>query len=111
MNLRTTVVLILLAAGGGLAWWLVPMALPKPADPNGLGSPTVLDQKLAKENLRKIVVNTGPDKVVLEKGATGTWALPGKWPTRKAEADELVDLISGLHSRFAVVPLAAGADL
>ena len=48
------------------------MALPKPASPDGLGSPEVLDKNLAKENLRKIAVQSGPDKVVLEKGASGT---------------------------------------
>jgi hypothetical protein len=37
---------------------------------------------------------------LLERSPGGEWSLPGKWPTRKAEAEALVNLLGGLRSRF-----------
>src|SRR5437870_4504374 len=117
MNLRTTVILLVLAGLGGLTWWLGPKVAPrvgltpKPINPAGAGSPDVLDRRLTRDTITRIEVRAGDEPVVLEKGATGDWALPGKWPLRKTEADELIGLITGLHSRFLVVPLPADGDL
>src|SRR6266404_3993652 len=117
MNFRTTVVLILLAGIGAAVWFVGPRVASrvgltsKPIDPAGQGSPAVLDAQLTRENVKRIEVQIGTEPVVLEKGAGNDWALPGKWPTRKTEAEELVALITGLHSRFLVVPIAADADL
>lgn len=116
MNLRTTLVLTLLLGLGALVWLAGPWAgrtvgvLPKPVDPAGAGSPLVLNQKLTRGTLQKIEVYNGGEPVVLERGGAGDWALPGKWPTRKREAEELVGLITNLHSRFYVVPFNAADE-
>src|SRR5207244_7506474 len=47
----------------------------------------------------------------LERGAGGEWTLPGKWPARKAEVDELVHLLTNLRSRFVPIPVRDPADL
>ncbi|MFL5341295.1 MAG: DUF4340 domain-containing protein, partial [Gemmataceae bacterium] len=117
MNLRTTVVLIILAGIGAGVWltsdWVAPRVglVPKPIDPAGAGSPAVLDEQLTRDNVKRIEVQAGADPVVLERSAEGSWVLPGKWPTRRTEAEDLVALVTGLHSRFNVIPLPDGADL
>ena len=111
MNLRTTIILLVLLVGGGAALWFGPELAstagitPKPQDPNGAGSPGILKDELTRERMRAVEIRSGGENIVLEKGAGGVWALPGKWPTRKAEADELVDKLTSLNSRFDVVPL------
>jgi hypothetical protein len=109
MNFKTTLVLLVLTAVGGVTWFYwekvaphVGLA-PKAANPNGAGSPEVLE-KLARDKIRSVKIQNGAETVVLEKTREGTWALPGKWPTRKAEAEELIDQLGKLHSRFAVIP-------
>ena len=117
MNFRTTIVLIVLAGLGAAVWVFGPLVAqrvglaPKPVDPAGAGSPAVLDAQLSRNKVTRIEVQNGTEPVILEKGAAGDWALPGKWPTRKTEAEELVELVTGLHSRFLTVPIAGGADL
>jgi hypothetical protein len=117
MNLRTTIFLLILAAGGALAWWGLPKIapqiglVPRRVDPKGAGSLDVLDRQFTRDSVSRIEVDAGPEPVVLEKGQSGVWALPGQWPTRKQEAEELVSLITGLHSRFQLIPLTAAMDL
>src|SRR5262249_52607037 len=41
----------------------------------------------------------------------GVWSMPGNWPTRNAEVEELAGLLGRLHSRFEPVPIRADADL
>jgi hypothetical protein len=65
----------------------------------------VLNDMLQPDKISKIEVHSGGEPVVLEKGPGQTWALPGKWPTRRSEADDLVNAITSLHSRFELVPL------
>ena len=80
MNLRTTIVLIILAGIGAGVWlsadWLAPRVglAPKPIDPAGAGSPAVLDEQLARDNVKRIEVQ-GADQVVLERSADGSWVL------------------------------------
>jgi hypothetical protein len=106
-----------LAAGGGALWYLAPKLspilglTPRHGESADAKSPDVLERQLARDKVRRLEVRAGGEPVILEKGASGTWALPGKWPTRKAEAEELVTLITSLHSRFQVVPLTAEMDL
>jgi hypothetical protein len=117
MNLRITILLLVLVAGGGLVWWYGPRVAPRlglvapPVDPDGAGTPDVLNHQLAREKLRRIEVRAGAEPVILEKSASGVWALPGLWPTRTREAAELVELIASLHSRFQVIPLTAELEL
>ncbi|HEV3144144.1 MAG TPA: DUF4340 domain-containing protein, partial [Gemmataceae bacterium] len=117
MNFRTTIFLLILAAGGALAWWGLPKIAPRlgfasrQVNSNGIGSLDDLDQKLTRESISRIEVKAGPEPVVLEKSQSGVLALPGQWPTRKQEADELVGLITSLHSRFQPISVGTGMNL
>lgn len=116
MNLRTTIVLLVLIGLLAATWLVGPWVgrkvglVRKPLDPAGAGSPTVLENELTRGTIQRIEVENGPEPVVLERGAGGDFTLPGKWATRKREADELVGLITDLRSRFYVLPLTAQTD-
>ncbi len=73
--------------------------------------PTVefLDKDLKPETLTRIEIGKG--KVVLEKSGPADWSLPGKWPVRTDETKELVQTLTGLHTRFAPESLTDNADL
>jgi hypothetical protein len=117
MNLKTTLVLILLAAAGGAFLWFGPTLLPElglapqPADTAGAGTAPVLENSLTPDNLLRIEVRKDDRQLVLERSHGGEWNLPGHWPTRKPEVEQLVALITGLHTRFAPIPLTNDADL
>src|SRR5260370_24663490 len=117
MNYKTTLVLLALVAGGGAAHWLVPdrfsglrQAPGQPAASDAGTLDTVRDE-LTSEKLERIEVQHGQRRVVLERGADGEWTLPGKWPARKAEMDDLVRLLTNLRSRFLPIPARDPADL
>src|SRR5205807_3561275 len=48
--------------------------------------------------------------ITLERGPGGEWTMPGKWPTRKPEVEQLVALLIGLQSRFAPIAIDDPAD-
>src|SRR5262245_13496011 len=107
MNLKTTIVLLALLLAGALGWvavWLLNRG--QPANE----TLTVLEKELRPEALTRIEVVRGDRRVVLEKGADG-WSLPGKWPVRKPEVDQLVELLTNLRSRFAPVPVGTDKEL
>ena len=109
MNLKTTLVLLILVAAGAVLVW--PLAtgwfgLSTPvAETETSPALAVLEKEMTPEQLQRIEVTQGSRKLVLERGPGGDWSLPGRWPTRKLEVQELVSLLSGLHSRFAPEPL------
>jgi len=113
VNFKTTLVLLVLvaaAAVAGAAYLLGPDQLPSwlaSAAPAPAASPTLhlLETEFTPDRLTRIEVAQGERHLVLERGAGGEWSLPGKWPTRKAEVDGLVALLSNLRSRFAAEPL------
>src|SRR5579864_6509588 len=106
MNLRTTIVLVILAGLGAVAW----IYSDKIAGQLGYSAPAAnaetsasfedLEKHLTRAKIHRIEVRGPQGKVVLEKGEGGTWALPGKWPTRPGETEELIDLLTNLHTRF-----------
>src|SRR5882672_4339326 len=107
MNLKTTLVLLVLAAAGGVLFWFGPAAAPllpvatQPVSAVGAGTLAVLEDEITPDNLQRIEVRQGDRVVVLERSPDHTWTMPGKWPTRQPEVKELVDLLTGLRSRFA----------
>jgi hypothetical protein len=115
MNLRTTLVLVVLAAAGvalalygtTLPAWLG-LTTPAPAAPGK--SLVILAEALKADKLTRIEVAKGGKTLVLERTPGGEWGLPGKWPTRQAEVEQLVSVLSGLHTRFQTLPLADGAE-
>src|SRR5690349_14657732 len=99
MNYKTTLVLVALVAAGGAVYWLGSDLSPwlglAPHELRGSDAGTLrtLQEKLTPEKLERIDVQHGQRLVVLEHGADGEWTLPGKWPARKAEVEELVRLL------------------
>lgn len=117
MNLKTTLVLLVLAVAGGVLFQFGPAAAPylglgNPSAPVGnAGTLPILETELAANKLRRIEVRHDDRTVVFERDADGGWSLPGKWPTRKQEVEELVTLLTALRSRFAPIPLEASSNL
>jgi hypothetical protein len=117
MNYKTTLVLLVLVAAAAGAYWLTPnfstwLHLPS-TQPNvsDAGTLRTLQTELTPEQLNWIEVQHGPRRVILERGAGDEWTLPGKWPARKAEVDELVRILTNLRSRFVPIPLSDPAHL
>ena len=104
MNLKTTFVLLLLLALGGLGWYALNARAPAVAASKSL---EFLDKQLKPDALTRIeITRPGQPALVLEKSGK-EWTLPGKWPVRGPEVNELVRLLTTLHSRF----VAQSADL
>src|SRR5215204_5904761 len=101
MNVRTTVILgmlLLLLAGGWFAfWWLQPAPVESPT----VALLTSLDPK----KIERVAVLKG-DKTRVDLTNTGAgWKLPGNWPLRQSEVDELLKFLSSMATRYAPVPV------
>src|SRR5438128_669049 len=109
MNLKTTLGLLVLVAIGAAIWlapWLgekLKLTPPTP-DSTGAGTLAILSDELTPEKITYVKVEVkaeqGGDETVLERGAGGDWSMPGQWPARQAEVQELVNLLGNLRSRF-----------
>jgi hypothetical protein len=119
MNLKTTLLLLAIVAGGAAVWLLGP-ALPSQlsltsAEPSHGDSGTlhVLSSQIVPGELSRIeIVARGSDRpLLLERGPGGAWTAPGQWPTRKPEVEQLIALLSSLHSRFVPLPIKGENDL
>ena len=114
MNLRTTLLLLVLAAGGGALWYFhdeIALRLGyAPPPPNAAKIPTFTALRDAFDPARvsRIDIRVPGQPVVLERRGK-SWSLPGGWPTRGPEVAQVVDLVSGLTSRFEAVPLTGEA--
>lgn len=115
MNLKTTFVLLALVVVGIVLFLFgpeLPVRLglkPRPPNPTGTGTLALLENELQLQNLTRIDVRHGDQHITLERSPGGAWALPGRWPVRKLEADRLVALLGGLRSRFTPDPLEGDA--
>jgi hypothetical protein len=117
MNFKTTLVLLVLVAavaallllGPAVTAWRGPGA-PEPAAATG-ETLNVLEHELTPDRLTRIEVDKGGRHLVLERAAGGEWSLPGKWPTRQPEVEALVNLLTGLRSRFAPEPLSGPPEV
>src|SRR5437588_7552522 len=107
MNIKTTIVLLILIALCGGAWLGVTLLSP--------GTPASETRAVLEENFRpdavtRIEITRGDRHVVLEKGADG-WSLPGKWPVRRPEVEQLVGMLTNLRTRFAPIAAPGEAEL
>lgn len=110
MNLRTTLVLVVLAAVGGVVWWVGPKLSPAPAPQADEGTLTVFEKDITPETIKSVKIARGKDTLLtLDRGAKGGWVMPGGWPTRAVEVNELVGRLTSLRSRFAPFPLTDSA--
>src|SRR5579859_2374500 len=108
MNFKTTLVLGVLAAAGGVFWLIDPFHKPVTVSSETL---RILNDELKPANLRRVEVSHAGEVVVFVRGPDREWSLPGHWPTRKAEVDKLVEVLTGLQTRFAPVELGTASDL
>src|SRR5580692_2516895 len=100
MNSKSTLALVSVALLAGAWLWkgdeLGPKIGLKPshAEPSTSSAAAVLDS-LTPSTLSKIeLVYEGGTPLVLERsGADSAWKLPGNWPPRKPEVDELVQTL------------------
>src|SRR5437870_3684550 len=100
MNWKTTLLLLGLALFAGLwLWksddWAPKLGLRPAAAPAESQSLAALAENITSEKLARIEVpsETGPS-FILEKADTESgWKLPGNWPLRKLEVEELVGLL------------------
>src|SRR5260370_38013109 len=101
MNFKTTLVLLLLVVAGGVFFWLdrshsslLPFLSSHTEDTSN-ATLRFLEDDLTPKKLGKIHIRFGDKEVVLERGTGADWTMPGKWPTRKPEVEELVNLLTG----------------
>ncbi len=117
MNFKTTLALVVFVLAGGVLFWLGPDMsrrlglVPEPVDAGGAGTVAVLAKDLTPAKLTRIEVKRGDRHVVLDGGAGREWALPGRWPVRQEQAQNVVDLLTHLSSRFVPTPVAGPDDL
>ena len=110
MNWKFTLVLVALAGLSGVwLWkgdeWAVRLNL-RDAPPAAASSPTLaaLAADFTADKITRIQVDTPGDTIELDRTGTG-WRMPGNWPIRTAEAEELVQALANLRTRFQ--PLSA----
>ena len=118
MNLKSTIALLILAAGvGGLVWWgpsLAPRAGLAPAPlPEAKGKSAEALGEINPKDVASVGV-TVPGATPVYFGAAEPGKpleLPGNWPVRRNDVEELVGTLAGLKSRFQPVPLDPDGDL
>ena len=118
MNVKSTAMLVLLASAAALwyfkgdAWG--PAVGIKPAHREAAKSAAesqLDDLTPAAINHVEIAFPNG-ESLVLDRAANEMgWKLPGNWPLRKREVEELVDTLGSLRSRFHAIELPPGANL
>src|SRR6059058_5325594 len=118
MNWKTTLALVLIAGVARVWLWKGDSWGPKvglrPAHPEPPPSPAVaaLDALTPAAISRVEVAFPSGDPLVIERAATESgWKLPGNWPLRKPEVEELVETLGTLRTRFHAIPFPDGADL
>ncbi len=109
MNLKTTFLLILLAAVGAGAWF--GFAMRKAEQPTTSPTLTILEQTLTPSKITRIEATRGKETLFTLEKTDKDWSLPGKWPCRQQEVDQMIELLSNLRSRYAPIPLGKDADL
>jgi hypothetical protein len=118
MNWKSTLALVVLAGVAGLWFfkgddWGQSVGL-KPAHPEPAKSVAVgaLDALKPGALTRVEIAFRSGDPLVLERADSNSeWKMPGNWPLRKPEAEELVDILGHLRTRFHALPLGEAADL
>ncbi len=112
MNIKTTLALIVLLGAGTLLWWFGGPKLPPSLDPSAQSSATddagtraFLEGLKAAKITRIEVKRGGETSFELLRKPDGAWGLPGNWPVRKVEVDDLLSRLVTLRSRFRPQPL------
>lgn len=117
MNLKTTFTLFVLAGASVFLWWYGNLPLPMALDP--AARPASVEDKgtreflhsLSRDKIQRIVIHAPSGDTELTHKADGQWHLPGNWPIRRHEVDNLVGLLTSLRSRFQPQPIHEDKDL
>ena len=74
---------------------------------------TFLKQSLEPDKITRVEAIRGKETLyTLERNKTGKdWVLPGGWPGRQQEADQIVELLCNLRSRYAPIATDAETDM
>jgi hypothetical protein len=117
MNLKTTLALIVLAGASVLLWWYgnppLPRVLertPRPAAVEEKGTRDFLDS-LHADKIQRFEIHAPSGITEFTHKADGQWGLPGNWPVRRREVEDLVALLTSLRSRFGPQPIHDDKDL
>ena len=114
MNFRTTLLLLVLAAAGGAAYWYRDALAAKlgygPPSADATPGTLYILRRIRPESITRVEVAKDGNTVELVRNGK-TWNLPGGWATRGPEVQELIDLITGLDSRFEPIPVGGDKDL
>ncbi|MGF1582945.1 MAG: DUF4340 domain-containing protein [Gemmataceae bacterium] len=100
MNYKTTLTLIALVVLGAGAWVAVEFYSSTPVNND---TDTFLDEQLTKDKLTYVEIQNGEDTVQFSRSKDGRWSLQGNWPVRQNSLEALLDLLEGLHTRFAPI--------
>ena len=118
MHFKTTIFLLLLSGGCVALFWKGPELAPRLglASKPSHGDDEGTNQALARLPVEKIteVEIQAPDqaKVVLKAAAAGQpLELPGNWPIRRSEVDELLRVLHDLRSRYYPISIDHTTDL
>jgi hypothetical protein len=114
MNFRTTLILLALAVGGGAAYWYRDALAARlgHAHPAADVTPDAISKGrlIRPDAITRIeVAHAGRTVELVREGKV--WSLPGGWPTRGPEVQQLIDLLTGLDSRFEPIPVHSDTEL
>ena len=118
MNWKSTLVLVVLAGVAGLWLWKGDEwgpeigLIPTHTEPPPSEAIRTVDAFTPAAITRIEIAFPSGDPLVLDRAdANAEWRLPGNWPLRKPEVEELVQTLGTLRTRFYAIPLSEGADL
>ena len=117
MNLKSTLALIVLAGGVGVLIWQGSALAPKVGlapepDPDSAGH-SVNALKIDRSAITVVTIKA-PNSQPIEFTAAGAGQpleLPGNWPVRRSEVEELIAALTGVKSRFDSVAVDESGDL
>ncbi len=114
MNFRTTLLLLVLAAVGGTAFWYRDTVAAKlgytPQAADSAPDTLYILRRIRPDAITGVEVSHNGNTVELVREGKA-WNLPGGWPTRGPEVQELIDVLTGLDSRFEPIPVGGNTDL
>jgi Domain of unknown function (DUF4340) len=117
MNLKTTIALLILAGGCALLFWkgeeLAPRLglAPRPDSSVDAGTFELLKDLPVNQITRIEIDVAGQSKLVLQAAEGQPLELPGNWPIRRSEVDEMLHLLHDLKSRYQPIPIDDKTDL
>ncbi len=118
MNTKSTLALVLLAAAAGVWFFMGDELAPKlgmrPTQPEPAKSEAAVAlDALAPAAITAITVNfpSGDPLKLSRESADSAWKLPGNWPPRVGEVEDLVKALGSLHARFHPQALGESPDL